>query len=205
MEVEWTPGIGDPTITGWLTVLAYFAAAALSLRAAHLARASQNHSKRDVWFWLCVAVFALCLGVNKQLDIQSLLTDIARLIAKEYGWYARRRVLQTVAIGMIGATGSAFMIWLLLFLRKSAIEFRVASVGLSFVICFVFARAASFHRVDLLISREFYGVTWNALLELPGIMLIIGAAIVFSTRTRAAIKSYQASRTSAFTHNQTLL
>lgn len=188
VRIEWTPGIGDPTITGWYTVAAYFAAAALSWRAARLARISRLQAQRIVLFWLFVAMSTLCLGINKQLDIQSLLTDIARLVSKEYGWYAHRRGVQTSAIGMIAALGSAFLICLLFYFRNAAIQVRAASVGLCFVICFVVARAVSFHRVDLLISTDFYGIPWNAILELPGIMLIIGAALAFSAKTKADLK-----------------
>lgn len=189
MEIEWTPGIGDPTITGWFTVLAYFAAAALSYRAANAARVSLCQSRRDVLFWLYVAMITLCLGINKQLDIQSLFTDIARLVAMEYGWYAHRRGVQTLAIGVVAGAGGAFLIWLLFLFRKSAIEIKVASIGLSFLICFVVARAASFHRVDLFISKNICGIKSNALLELPGVMLIIGAATIFGNKTRTSFKS----------------
>lgn len=188
MKLSWTPGIGDPTIAGWLTVVAYFAAAAASLRAAQVARISQGQPRRIVLFWVCVAMFTLCLGVNKQLDIQSLLTDMARLIAKQNGWYAHRRLVQISAIGMISTTGSAFLIWLLFFFRKAANQVRAASVGLCLVICFVVVRAASFHHVDVLISRDLYGLPWNAILELPGITLIIAAAIVFGAGAKADLK-----------------
>ena len=182
MKIAWTPGIGDPTVTAWLTVVAYCVAALLSFRAALLAKTSKNKARRIFVFWLCVALLSLCLGVNKQLDIQSLLTAIAKLIAKEHGWYVHRRSVQTVAVGILILTGGAVLIGLLSFLRRAPGELRVASVGLTFIVCFVCVRAASFHRVDIFISHDFYGLSWSTILELPGVLLIAGAATVFSTR-----------------------
>src|SRR5882672_1117833 len=40
---DWSPGIGDPTVMGWLTVAAYFAASWLCVRAFRRAHGGGQH------------------------------------------------------------------------------------------------------------------------------------------------------------------
>lgn len=172
MEVNWSPGIGDPTVTGWLTVAAYFFAAVFSFRAANVAQLSGRHWQTESMFWLCVTLSMIALGLNKQLDLQSLLTEVARLWAKDAGWYERRRIVQERAIGLMVFAAIATAAGLCILLRRTAVEVKLGAVGLCFVFAFVLIRAASFHHVDALIGRGFGGITWNALLELLGILMV---------------------------------
>lgn len=67
---EWRPGIGDPTFMGWFTVFSYFMCAAVALSVCTLNRAQDRRFAR---FWLVIGVVMVLLGINKQLDLQSLL------------------------------------------------------------------------------------------------------------------------------------
>lgn len=66
---RWSPVIGDPQITGWVTVAAYVVAALMS--AAVWLRLK---GRRGRVFWAMVALLLAALAVNKQLDLQSALT-----------------------------------------------------------------------------------------------------------------------------------
>ena len=88
----WAPRIGDPTLMGWATVAAYFAAAILATLAARRATGRQRA------FWIGLAVILLALTVNKQLDLQSALTEAGRCISKAQGWYEARRSVQVIFI-----------------------------------------------------------------------------------------------------------
>ena len=184
MDIEWRLGIGDPTIWGWLTVVAYAIAAVSALRAANVAHISGRNWKAEGAFWFGVTLLMVALGINKQLDLQSFLTEVARDWAKASGWYAGRRQVQEAAIVLlfISAVCAAVGSWVLM--RRAATEIKLAVASLSLVIAFVVIRAASFHHIDALIGSQIGGVSWNALLELPGILLTALGAILYRARVR---------------------
>src|SRR5918993_112231 len=86
---RWRPGIGDPSWEGWLMVAAYTITAGLAWlahrsyrSAAH--RVGRTHAQQGAtdrllaWFWLLACVTLTALAINKQLDLQSLLTQVLR-------------------------------------------------------------------------------------------------------------------------------
>lgn len=195
---RWTPGIGDPTFAGWLTVFAYFAAAWLCLRAfmaekagpprpyvasvLALVRVLRKHGtspplpaqRAAIWLGLCAAM--LLLGVNKQLDLQTLFTDLGRLIAHRGGFYEGRRGLQLLFILFMGACALVLLRWLFVAARGPLRDFRLPFFGVTLVTTFVIVRAASFHKFDELLGRPISGRWLNFLLEVSGIALIALAA-----------------------------
>jgi hypothetical protein len=178
-QVRWRPEIGDPSVMGWVTVAAYGAAAALCFIAARrcLADDDPGQGRRRCAVWLGVTVLMLFLGLNKQLDLQSLLTDIGRVLARRDGWYGQRRAVQrwfVLAAAATGVTGLAVMVWK----SRAVLRERLSLlIGLSLLVTFVIIRAASFHHVDVLIHSRVLGLRINWILELGGIFLIgYGAA-----------------------------
>ena len=167
--------IGDPSTMGWLTVAGYFAAALLCFRASR--RANQGEPR----LWLGLGLCLLVLGVNKQLDLQSLFTQIARDHALAHGWYPERAYYQRLFVTGLAAAGSAALILLYWQLRRRPWPIRAALLGFTLLALFVAGRAASFHHVDRFIKTEFIGLRWNWILELGGILVIAGAA--FGART----------------------
>lgn len=186
MAINWSPGIGDPTPLGWLTVAAYFIASALSLRAAFASKFPDSERRSEGFFWIFLAIASFALCINKQLDLQSLLTEVALVMAKEGGWYNQRRSVQEVSILLVAIIGGAGILSFTVLLRKANSAVRIAAIGFCFVLSFVVIRATSFHRVDLLIGEEVLGVRWNALLELPGILMISWGAYTYVAAGRKA-------------------
>ncbi len=172
----WRPGIGDPTFFGWLIVLGYFAAAALCLRAWKYERrimSSRWTAPREPRFWLLLAVVMFLLGINKQLDLQSLLTDVGRKLARSQGWYEERARVQKAFIAGLAGLGLAIMAAAAWWLRRCWHRYAVPIGGIAFLFCFILLRAASFHHVDALLFRlPWVGSGMNRLLELTGISLI---------------------------------
>jgi hypothetical protein len=76
-EIRWEPTIGDPTFMGWFTVAAYAVAALLAARV-------WLRKREKIWLLVTIGMAGLC--VNKQLDLQSLITAIGRVIAWHEGW-----------------------------------------------------------------------------------------------------------------------
>jgi hypothetical protein len=174
MSDRWTPGIGDPSAVGWFTVVAYLAAASCC---AGLAWRHARGPRLDRWFWGVLALMTLALGINKQLDLQSLFTQVMRDEARLHGLFAERRILQAAfifAVGIAGAVLAAAAWWSLAVLHRNM---RVALVGVIFVYTYVLIRAASFHHVDFFIGREFLGLKWNWIIEVGGIAIILYATI----------------------------
>lgn len=175
----WSPGIGDPTIFGWAVVAGYFAAFLLCLRA------GQVHILRDgrlcLWHVLAAAMFLL--GVNKQLDLQTLFTDAGRTYARDLGIYDQRRSYQAVFIALLAFSASAAAIFVSVRAVKSSWQLRIATGGLIVLFGFVVIRAASFHYVDRMLGWDLGGVLLNHVVESLGIALVgIPAALAPSTR-----------------------
>lgn len=196
---SWSPGIGDPSFAGWLTVVAYLVAAWLCWRALtraagrrgraalgvgvaglrSLRRPLRGHGPAEgvavarlAALWLCLATLMLFLGLNKQLDLQTALTEAGRIVARSQGWYEGRRVVQVAFIALVGAAGLAGVGATVLLARGSAKRLRLALIGAALVVTFVVLRASSFHHIDRLLGLEVGGLRVNWVVELGGIACV---------------------------------
>jgi hypothetical protein len=174
---SWSPGIGDPTFVGWFTVAAYFAAALTCWRVrAGSPDADTNVRRRERVFWTVLTAALLFLCMNKQLDLQTALTESMRIVAKRQGWYDDRFAYQRAFI-MAMAAGALVGTWLCLRLTaRLAASVRIAGVGLVLIGAFVLIRAASFHHVDELLGQTVLMLKSNWVLELTGIGVVLAGA-----------------------------
>jgi hypothetical protein len=177
-QIRWRPQIGDPSFMGWVTVVAYGAAAVLCFIAAfreQAADAGETRSRRRMWLGVAILMSFLC--INKQLDLQSLLMDVGRVLATQEGWYAQRRAVQrwfVIAVAVAGALTFVIIAWKI---RTILRERMLLLLGLSSLLTFIVIRAASFHHVDVLLGLHIVGLRINWILELGGIVLVaLGAA-----------------------------
>lgn len=171
MSIEngrWVASIGDPTIIGWVTVFIYFTVAIICRKAA--SSAGSNKSEKLFWLWLTILLIAL--GVNKQLDLQTLFTQIGRDLSIAQGWYKDRRIIQTgfiILIGLISVTGLTV---LMKKYKNSNSAIKIASFGCMILFVFIIIRASSFHHIDLFINMELANIRMNCILELGGLAVI---------------------------------
>ena len=180
---NWAPGIGDPTWTGWVTTIGYFLASYLCFGAyRRVARSQPQPGQQEavrrlalIW-WILTA--ALCfLGINKQLDLQTMFTEIGRSVAYSQGWYQRRRTVQMAFVVMMAVLGLLGIAGMFRLARGHLRQLRLALVGTVFLIAFVAIRATSFHMIDMVLSTQLKLMRVNALVEMSGIALVaIGAA-----------------------------
>ncbi len=181
---QWSPGPGDNALMGWVTVGVYLVAALASGLVARRPVGPDPLALRERRFWAITAVVMLCLAINKQLDLQTLLTLLARCQAQLSGWYDARRGVQVAFIYLV-AGGGAFALGLMaLALRGILGRVWPALLGLGLVCVFVVIRAASFHHVDMFLSGTVARIKLNWLLELPGPVLV--ALVAFRRRTGRA-------------------
>jgi len=182
---RWHPGIGDPTVIGWVTVAAYAVATLLCVMCARRERTEaliRSHDDdgdpRRLVFWAGLGVAMLLLGINKQLDLQTWFTEVGRDMAKGEGWYDNRRAVQAAFITLLAGVGVISQVWLFLLLRDFGGEVRWAGIGLVALTLFILMRATSFHHVDLLLGMKIGGwLKVNALLELGGVGCIAAATV----------------------------
>jgi hypothetical protein len=177
---RWRPGIGDPTVLGWVTVAAYFLTAVgcgVAACCEPMPDGTRRPRTRPSRFWLALTILMVALGINKQLDLQSLATQIGRDVIKTWGLYSERRELQfgfIVAVALVCAGALVSFLWAA---RRTLKRRWPAIVGMLFILGFVVIRAASFHNVDAFLAARLGGLKWNWILELGGIGIVAGAAL----------------------------
>jgi hypothetical protein len=173
----WSPGIGDPSIGGWVTVALYAWAAWACHRVLHRDTQQKIYlrpNERLIWRLLLITMVAL--GVNKQLDLQSALTELARIHAMEHGWYEQRRRYQAAFIAGVLLAGLTVLSALLVLVWKAPPATLWTCAGAAGLVSFVAIRATSLHRVDELLGWRLGDLTLNWALEMGSLAVIIGGA-----------------------------
>lgn len=185
----WSPGIGDPTVGGWVTVALYVGVALAChrvLRGDRHGRLLMHRSERRIWQVLLVSM--VLLGLNKQLDLQSAMTEVARTLAVDQGWYEQRRRYQEAfiaAVPVVGLTAlAAFAVWVWTGPRLLPWATLLACAGATGLMVFIAVRAASFHHVDRMLGFKVGGLPLNWILEL-GSLTVIG----LSARSRGKVNA----------------
>ena len=181
MSDRWSPDIGDASFVGWITVVGYLATALLCGR---VSLASNDMSVRqrllfatERKFWLLLALTMVLLAINKQLDLQSLFTEIGRDFAKAQGWYGERQSVQRGFIWIISIFGAVTgLIGIVMTFSARNVWLRAAVFGTVLLGTFIVVRAASFHHVDAWLMTSRHGFKYNWLLEILPIGLIAFSA-----------------------------
>ncbi len=191
-ELHWRPTIGDPTAMGWFTVFAYGLTAFVAWLAARRAGNAPGLANGSKGLWLLVSALMALLCVNKQLDLQSLVTDIARVIAWHQGWYQERREYQRWFV-LAAVAGSGLITLLVLAgFWKFWFQHWLLGCGLAFLLTFIVVRAISFHHFDAILKHKIGGMKMNWILEIGGIGLIFIAAYRdFRNPKRAVLAPWQ--------------
>jgi predicted RNA-binding Zn-ribbon protein involved in translation (DUF1610 family) len=180
---RWHAGIGDPTFFGWLTVAAYLLAAFLCFKQSGVVKTQGGEPR----FWLVLAIILFLLGVNKQLDLQSWLTQSLRDSAHAHGWYQYRRTVQFAFIAALGGGMLIVLLSLRLFLANSWRHYKLVWVGIALLCTFIVMRAASFHHFDILINTNVLGIRLNVWIELSAILLIVLGTIYHKKFTNSLV------------------
>lgn len=176
VSLKWTPGIGDPTLGGWITVVVYFTtAAACFVRGVELSKHQKIQTRRvqDYVIWICVGFLLIALGFNKQLDFQSGLTATGRCLSQMHGWYDNRKLVQALFVIAIGIIGTGFITAISFLIKRRKTDLKIALLGVTGVIVFVMIRAASFHHIDVFLRTNFAGLRYNWILEIGALLTIL--------------------------------
>jgi hypothetical protein len=169
---QWRPEIGDPSFMGWFTVGSYFGCA---ICGAMIVLMNRKGDREFFLFWSMISVLMILLGINKQLDLQSLFTEVGRQIATAQGWMHHRRAVQFWFILTFMTTVIGAFLCFVIVKRDLFRRFTLAFIGLFFLVTFIILRAISFHHFDEMLGCTLLGSEMNWVLELTGIYLILVA------------------------------
>lgn len=173
----------DRTTFAWVVVVFYFVAAGASFWAGGRAES------RERYFWVATGILLVLLGLNKELDLQAVLTQDARALVRHLGLYEERRLMQGVFLVALGVAGLLAAFILGAWLWRSSKPAKAAAVGVVLLFAFVVMRAASFHHIDHWVTMDVAGLRSGWWLELAGI-----AVIGISASIRAGRRLQQQSR-----------
>jgi hypothetical protein len=171
---NWSPGIGDPTIGGWLTVCLYATTAVTIWLVLKHVDFTRKESEQWVWRGLLLAIIAL--GINKQLDLQSALTELGRITAQRQGWYDHRGQVQEAFIAGTGIMGLTLLAALVSLAWGSHGATLAALAGGLALLMFVMVRAISFHHIDRLLNLDLAGFKYNWIVEMGTLTWILASA-----------------------------
>jgi hypothetical protein len=139
---RWTFGIGDPSLEGWLICILYLTATILSYKKYSILKSQKRLIFKS---WGFISLILLFLSLNKQLDFQTIVSDIGRTIAVNLDLMEQRHIFKRVFIITVALSGIAFIINF----RKNIFHLKkshpLTFVGLTALVCFIFLRATSFH------------------------------------------------------------
>lgn len=176
-DLDWSPRIGDPGWLGWLTAGGYLLCALLCIWAAR-----RSDRRRP---WLALATIYVALGLNKQLDLQTLLTAVGRQLFRDLGLYDHRRAFQVAFMLIVLLIALAAGLWLWLHLIYAGRGARLAALGAAITVAFVLIRAASFHHVDVLVRVPLGHLPAKGLFENLGTLVSIAGAVFMLSTTKA--------------------
>lgn len=176
---RWHPALGDPDAAGWLMVVAYLLTAVLAVHNARTARGN----RRATVFWLVLAGCLCFLGINKQLEFQTLLTEIGRDTAVAHGWYDERRGVQAVFVFLLTASAGGVLLALRrLFRGPEWPAYRLTVAGVTMLILFILLRAATFHHVAAMFGMDFTNSAIRLALESGALLVIAMGCICWHRR-----------------------
>jgi hypothetical protein len=157
-----------------VTVVLYFVAAVVCFRVGRNRRWALSRSEMFLFRLLTLGLVAL--GVNKQLDLQTALTELGRILAVDEGWYAERHHVQKAFIIAVALTAAALAAGALVMMRRTPLATHLSIVGALGLVAFVVIRASSFHHVDVLIRSSWFGVKANWAIEMGCLLIVIAGA-----------------------------
>ena len=124
------------------------------------------------------------LTLNKQLDLQTHLTDFGRRMARRDGWYADRRKFQLELVIGFALTTFLSLVVAVRLLRHWPRSYHVAVFGLAIYSLFVLMRLASFSHVDWLLALRMNNIKISRFIEPLGPTIILFTSVVASRHHR---------------------
>jgi hypothetical protein len=174
-------------LLGWLTVVVYFTAAFLCALCAWRVdgKVSQPLLRHYRLIWTGLAAALFFLGINKQLDLQTVLIHYGRNLVRSLGWAALSQTIQMVIISGMAMGAILLLVLIGWWMRRLWRYYWMLLLGILLLARFIIVRAATFLGVPLFeLSKFTAGVHVTYLLEIAGGAMISLAAWI-NLRRRA--------------------
>jgi hypothetical protein len=172
---EWLSRSGDTTFWSWVITLLYAITMVVAVYYVVKIKGTESSDKR--FLWICISIFLFGMGINKQLDLQILLTMAGSFIAEHLGWYEYRRLIQKIfTIGfliVISAAGGVILFRIRRIIRQSIVELS----GVAILVFFAIIRAGSINHLNKAIVFEQEKVSHIHGLEFLGLAVILFAVL----------------------------
>ena len=180
---QWYWGLGDPDAGAVVVTGLYLLTSIVCLLAARPLNRLPSQTlrrfdpKSEATFWLVLAFMLLLLGINKQADLQSLITLNGRDLFKYFGLYSVRHTFQIVFIALVATVAMLSVLFCLWSVRRWTWPSHLAALGLGIQAAFIVIRAASFHHVDFLLGQRIADLKINLIVESIGLVWMLLAAV----------------------------
>jgi hypothetical protein len=168
--LKWQLRFDNPNFIGWSVVAAYIGAAVCCGRAAMDCRAAPTRAVAPLW-WL-LAAGLIFLGINKQLNLQTLMIVIGRNLSRAGHWYVARRRLQLIFSVVFAALCLGTLAWFSWRWRPFFRQHRLVLAGLIVLALFVVVRASTINHADAFLGINLKDKDWTWVLEIGGSALI---------------------------------
>lgn len=169
----WLSRSGDTTFWSWVITALYAVTMVLALY-----YVKKNHAaKTQRFLWKWITAFLFVMGINKQLDLQILVTMAGSFVANHLGFIDYRREIQkalavTIFVGL-SFSGVVILLRARAVLRQCLIEL----IGVATLAFFALVRVGSISHLHKATAFEYHkGVRIHGL-ELLGLVVILIALI----------------------------
>jgi hypothetical protein len=133
MRLRWRFGARQLTIGGWLTVVLYIMAVVICWDAS----GSTGLTAQEWKVWRSIALVFGGLGISKQLNLLTALTEFGRTAAHFGGWYHRRQIVQTEFVRGIVVSCAAITLTVIGWARTASWACWLAVIVTAVVLGFV--------------------------------------------------------------------
>jgi hypothetical protein len=170
---------GQLTGLGWTMLGLYLISASLAVCVAPVAGSKNSAAMRRAWIFL--SIILAFLGLNKQLNLQTLLIKLGRHVANgEHLLPYRRELYVLFFLGFILAVIALFAAVMVRFsadIRKYVRDFPLAAGGCGLIVAYIVIRAATIDGLDQMLGFDLERIPFFWLLEAGGLLLIMIQAL----------------------------
>jgi hypothetical protein len=167
----WISNLGDQYISSLINTVLYFVSfVAVILKWRNLSQTQALSGERNLWLFLIFIILAL--GINKQLDFQSLLIAQGREIARSMGLLDMRRQFQALFVYALSVTIGCIVLFLIIATRKLWRRNTPAFLGLGILCIYIVTRASSMSHLGFI--AESAGTNKGGLYRITDIIEFFG-------------------------------
>ncbi|MBI9097872.1 MAG: hypothetical protein JEY91_05320 [Spirochaetaceae bacterium] len=136
---NWLSKSGDDTFWSWVITLMYVVTIVFSIY--YIQKIKNDEPKH--FLWVCISIFLLVLGINKQLDIQILLSMVARFVTKHLGLSEYHYLIHNIVTLSLFVSMITVSIIVLIRIRTIIMQSLIPLSAVTILMVFILLRAAS--------------------------------------------------------------